>query len=156
MTRQIQRHPRFQSLPGIHDWFGGVTASARGGPDKDARPRVLQMPARRLLGLVVLAAQRREIALAGQSTAMEWRGVVKVGLTRGPSAAGEGANLLPDPDQVPQRRGRPVSRGLALVSALGGLEPLHRDTGQPSGNACSTHDAARSASAFGRSGGLRS
>src|SRR5215472_2411258 len=79
------------------------------------------------------AAQRSKVALASQAAALKWRGVVEVALTGRTAAAGEGAGLLPHPGQVLQRRRWPVSHGLPLVSAPGGLEPLHHDARQPAG-----------------------
>jgi hypothetical protein len=99
-----------RSLAGVNGRPGAVTAPAGDGPGEEAGARLFQPPARRLLGLMVATAQWSEIALASEATTLEWRGVVEVALAGGTAAAGEGAGLLPDPDQVLQRRRWPVGR----------------------------------------------
>lgn len=120
-------------LAGVDGRADLVTAPTWDGPGQYAGGRLFQLPARGLLGLVMPTAQRGEVALTGQAAALERRGVVEVALAGGTAAAGEGAGLLPDPDQVLQRRRWPVGRGLPLVSTPSGLEPLHNDARQPGG-----------------------
>jgi hypothetical protein len=95
---------------------------------------MFQRPARGLLGLVVPAAQRSEIALARQATALEWRGVVEIALAGRTTAPGEGARLLPDPDQVLQPGRWPIRHGLPLMLTAIGLEPFQADSPQPGGD----------------------
>src|SRR5215469_1317950 len=121
------------SLAGVDGRPGVVAAPAGGGPGEDAGTRLFQLPPGGLFGLVVLATQRSEVALAGQAAMLERRGVVEVALAGGTAAPREGASLLPDPDQVLQPCRWPVCHGLPVVGAPGGLEPVHFDARQPGG-----------------------
>jgi hypothetical protein len=99
-----------RSLAGVNGRPGAVASPARDGPGQHAGRRLFQPPAGGLLGLVVPTAQRSEVALTSQAAMLEWCGVVEVALASGTATSGEGASLLPDPDQVLQRRRRPVGR----------------------------------------------
>ena len=109
----------------------GVVASAGCGPDQGAGFGLGEVPAAGLLGLVVAAAQRVEIALAGPAALVVGDGVVVVAAGRGAAAAGESAPGASDLDDVPQRVRGLIPGGLAPVGADPGFDRGDRHRREP-------------------------
>jgi len=105
---------------------GGEGPSVRGPPDQDPWFRLSQLPSPGLLAPVVVPAQRRDSAFAGDPAFVPGEGVVQVAAGRGPAAAGCGAPGAPGADQVLEfAAGLVPGLGVAVVTAAAG------DQGQP-------------------------
>jgi hypothetical protein len=100
-------------------------------PGEHTRLALLQMPASGLLGLVVVPAERSQVAFASSATAMIGGRVVIIASGRGPTAAGKPAGPLTDSDQVTQRARGAVTRNLTLVGALPRLQGHWPQAAQP-------------------------
>src|SRR5215813_7452826 len=97
-----------------------VVAPGRRGPGQGAGAGLFEGPPGRLLDLVVMPAQRREVAQAGLAAAFVGNGVVDVALRGGASAAWEYAGGMPNLDQVAQGGRGPVGEcfpGVVAVAA---------------------------------------
>ena len=101
----------------------GVAASGWGGPGHGAGGGLFECPAGCLFDLVVVAAQRAQVAQAGAAAVVVGDGVVEVGVAAGPGAAGETAGGLPGFDQVPQRGRGLVGGRLPGVVAVPAAQP---------------------------------
>jgi hypothetical protein len=83
--------------------------------------RLSQRPALGLLAPVVVPAQGREIAFAGDSAFVPGQGVVQVAAGGGAGAAGCGAAGATGPDEVLELAAGPVPGfGVAVVAAAAG------------------------------------
>src|ERR1700722_2063818 len=86
------------------DGIGGrprdVSAAVWQGPDGWPWSEVVDVPAGGLLGLVVRAAQRMQVAETGPAALVVGDGVVEVAAFGVAAAAGRGAGGLSDLDQV--------------------------------------------------------
>ena len=81
---------------------GGVAAAAGQGPGQDAWFGLVEPPAGFLLGLVMPAAQRIQIAFASLAALVVRDRVVVVTMRGRAAAAGVAAPAVPDLDQVAQ------------------------------------------------------
>src|ERR1700735_7598 len=91
-----------RGLDGVGVGLDGVAAAVREPPDQDAGFGLFEVPAGCLLGLVILAAQGFQVALASPAAVIVGQGVVDIAAGGGAGAAGGGAGPLPDLDEVPQ------------------------------------------------------
>src|SRR5215471_13386010 len=80
---------------------------------------------------MVAPAERGQVALASPAPLVVGDGVVLIAAGGGPTAAGERTARLPDGDQVPQGRRRPVGGRLPRVAAIPGFQLADSDAGQP-------------------------
>src|SRR5215468_4993796 len=110
-------------LDGVGLGGDGVATVVRSGPDEDAGFGLGQRPPVGLLPVMMPAAQRRQIALAGSPAFVVGKGVVQVGADGGPPAAGEGAPPLPGPDQGLEPGPGLVPPFLAEVAAGPAFQP---------------------------------
>ena len=83
-------------------------------PHEQTRFRLLEPPALGLLDAMMVAAQRSQPALTGESALVPGDRVVQVASGRGPTAAGGAAASVARPDQVLELAAGPVS-GLGLL-----------------------------------------
>jgi hypothetical protein len=100
-------------------------------PDQDSWLGLVKPPALDLFGLVMPSAQTGKIALAGPPALVVRDRVILVAACRRIAAAGEPTGALADVDHVPQRRGRLVTLGLALMEALADREWPDSDGQRP-------------------------
>ena len=96
-------------------------------PVQKAYLRLLQAPSFRLLAHKVMRPESGEVAFAGPPALVVRDRVILVAARCRIAAAGEPTGALADVDHVPQRRGRLVSLGLALMEALADREWPDRD-----------------------------
>src|ERR1700678_4345857 len=117
------RSPRTCALDRILRGGGGVGAAGGGPPSQDAWFALLQPPALGLLAPVVVAAQRREVALAGGPAEMPRRSVIQVTVRGRVPAARRGARGVAGSDQVAKFAAGPVA-GLGLGVLAGPADDL--------------------------------
>jgi hypothetical protein len=116
------RRPELLGSDAVAGWRGDVAPSARGLPGQQARLRLTEDPALALFHPVVPAAQRSQVAFAGQSSVFPGQRVVIVGPLGGPSTSPVCAGGGADVDLVPELAAGPVpSLGTAVITAA------HRD-----------------------------
>jgi hypothetical protein len=84
-----------------------------------------------LFSLVMPSAQAGKVAFAGPPALVVRDRVILVAARCRIAAAGEPTGALADVDHVPQRRGRLVTLGLALMEALADREWPDRDGQRP-------------------------
>ena len=109
----------------------GVAAAVGCGPGQGAGLGLGEMPAWGLFGLVVLSAERGEVAGARAAAVVPGDGVVEVAAGGGAAAAGEGAGLVPGPDEVGEPVRRSVAGYLAERGCRSGFEPGEVLPGEP-------------------------
>ena len=88
-------------------------------------------PAGGLLGVVVVAAGRVEVAFAGAAAVVVGGGVVEVAAGGGAAAAGGGAGGVADLDEVAQGGAGLVAAGFAVVGAVAGLQGGEGEAAEP-------------------------
>ena len=93
---------RKTGLDGVGVGLDGVAAAVREPPDQDTGLRLLEVPARCLLRLVILAAQGFQVALASPAAVVVGQRMIRIAAGRGAGAAGGSAGPLADLDDVPQ------------------------------------------------------
>src|ERR1700744_3351533 len=104
-------------LSGVGIWGGEVEAPGRSGPPHDSRPGLVELPALGLFAAMVMAAERGQVALAGQAALIVGNGVVEV-TPRGRSlAAGRAAGGGASPDQMLKLAAGLVARLLVTMTA---------------------------------------
>src|ERR1700722_13694292 len=113
---------------GVPGGGGGVGAAGGGAPSQDAGFGLLELPALGLFAPVMMPAQGREVAFAGQAALVPGGGVVQVAADRGTAAAGRGAGGVAGADQVLEG----AAGGVAAL-AVGGVARTAGDEGQRGG-----------------------
>src|SRR5215469_5755439 len=123
--------PLSRALDRVAVGFNGIVAAMGSSPDQRAWIRLVKPPALSLLGLMVLPAQRREVAFARDPALVVGHGVVEIAPDRGPGAAGESTGAMADRDQMAQGAAGPVGLDSAGVPAAATFEPVQLHRGQP-------------------------
>ena len=99
-------------------WYTGARP---GSATKDAWDQLFEFPSLALLTPMMVPAERRETAFAGQAALVPGQGVVQVAAGGGLPAAGRGAPGIPDLDQVGQGPAGPVpALGPGVVAVAAG------------------------------------
>src|SRR6185312_14291952 len=122
-----------RDLAGVRLGVDGVPPPAGRGPDQRAGFGLAELPAAGLLGLVMTAAQRVQVALTGPPALAERDRVIVIAAHGRAAAAGEPATRAADLDDVPQRVRGLVAGRLAPVLAGPGLDRRDRHGREPPG-----------------------